>query len=375
MAEISVSPSRELHVPKNREGLMDEKALKRANRLAGVGQSVASMDLKAVAETYKSQAGSSGIEAAAAAAAALNAALKASLHGGVVDQEECLKVAQQEVQKAATKRARQAQGEAVLAARVAEVGYEGQARSEAMKLAHDAHFTKVMANRNDRLAEDTATKRAIREERAAAAASRRCLSEARARFGHRWPSVPVEDSAEPSAYPSLLADDPVVRRARALCSGVAQAVSQLEEQNQMLKNKPSLQINLPRSQPAREQKTPKPFQGPFDNEVALCAVLSADNPHKRALQSWKPAARRPQCPSACTTAMYRCLCRAVYKEPCNETVAYELTRLNEKMLQVQLLHTATVVVFIYVHTRWMCKCINFKPWPPTCTDNSEPRGS
>ncbi|CAK9103443.1 unnamed protein product [Durusdinium trenchii] len=349
MAEISVSPSRELHVPKNREGLMDEKALKRANRLAGVGQSVASMDLKAVAETYKSQAGSSGIEAAAAAAAALNAALKASLHGGVVDQEECLKVAQQEVQKAATKRARQAQGEAVLAARVAEVGYEGQARSEAMKLAHDAHFTKVMANRNDRLAEDTATKRAIREERAAAAASRRCLSEARARFGHRWPSVPVEDSAEPSAYPSLLADDPVVRRARALCSGVAQAVSQLEEQNQMLKNKPSLQINLPRSQPAREQKTPKPFQGPFDNEVALCAVLSADNPHKRALQSWKPAARRPQCPSACTTAMYRCLCRAVYKEPCNETVAYELTRLNEKMLQVQLLHTATVVVFIYSH--------------------------
>eukprot|EP00913_Durusdinium_trenchii_P004913 g4560.t1 len=110
MAEISVSPSRELHVPKNREGLMDEKALKRANRLAGVGQSVASMDLKAVAETYKSQAGSSGIEAAAAAAAALNAALKDSSH--------------------------------------------------------------VMANRNDRLAEDTATKRAIREERAAAAASR-----------------------------------------------------------------------------------------------------------------------------------------------------------------------------------------------------------
>ena len=132
----------------------------------------------------------------------------------------------------------------------------------------------------------------------------------------------------------------VVRRARALCSGVAQvgvrgrrtcwrfmttictidathpglshcvfeAVSQLEEQNQMLKSKPSMQINLPRrwrcqlgsklqklnccffpkwcakwpktnwrrsdtficrSQPPREQKTPtKPFQGPFDNEAA-----------------------------------------------------------------------------------------------------------
>ncbi|CAL1142560.1 unnamed protein product [Cladocopium goreaui] len=266
MAE-AVSPSRELHAPKNREGLMDEKALKRANRLAGVGQSVANMDLKAVADAYKSQAGGSGIESAAVAAAALNAALKAQLHGGNVDTEHCVRMATQEVQKAATKKARQAQGEAVIAARVAEAGYEGQARSEALKVAHDAHFARVMHEKTDRLAEDAATKRALREERAAAAAGRRCLSEARARFARHWPSPAIE-AQDDGNLPSLLADDPVVRKARALCSGVAQAVSQLEEQNQLLKSKASLQLmNIPRSEPPRERKSPTPFQGPFDNEV------------------------------------------------------------------------------------------------------------
>jgi len=294
MAEV-VSPSRgELHAPKNREGLMDEKALKRANRLAGVGQSVANMDLKAVADAYKSQAGASGIESAAVAAAALNAALKAQLHGGAVDTEHCVKMAQQEVQKAATKKARQAQGEAVIAARVAEAGYEGQARAEAVKDAHDAHFARVMHDKNDRMADDAATKRAIREERAAAAASRRCLSEARARFGRRWPSPPIEDFGD-SALPSLLADDPVVRRARALCNGVAQAVSQLEEQNQMLKSKPSIQmLNLPRSEVARKTPTPTPFQGPFDNEelIAKAKELLADyKPEKQRLPSARSSAR------------------------------------------------------------------------------------
>ena len=50
------------------------------------------------------------------------------------------------------------------------MGYEGQARSEAMKLAHDAHFTKVMANRRavpaeniwERMQERRAKKRAAR---------------------------------------------------------------------------------------------------------------------------------------------------------------------------------------------------------------------
>eukprot|EP00435_Cladocopium_sp_Y103_P074455 s49_g48.t2 len=294
MAMEAVSPSRELHAPKNREGLMDEKALKRANRLAGVGQSVANMDLKAVADAYKSQAGGSGIESAAVAAAALNAALKAQLQGGPVDTEQCVRMATQEVQKAATKKARQAQGEAVIAARVAEAGYEGQARSEALKVAHDAHFARVMHEKNDRLAEDAATKKALREERAAAAASRRCLSEARARFARHWPSPAIE-AQDDGNLPSLLADDPVVRKARALCSGVAQAVSQLEEQNQLLKSKPSLQLmNIPRSEPPRERKSPTPFQGPFDNEELIAKakeLLSDYKPEKQRLPSARSSAR------------------------------------------------------------------------------------
>ncbi|CAJ1357790.1 unnamed protein product [Effrenium voratum] len=280
---MDLSPSRELHVPKNRDAFMDEKAMKRANRLAGVAQSVGSMDLKAVADAYQKEAGGSGIEAAAAAAAALNAALKASMHGNS-DVEEIKKQATQEVQRAAAKKARQAQGEAVLAARIAEVGYEGQARSEALRLAHDQRFSRALNDKSERLADDAATKRAVREERAAAAASRRCLSEARARFGRRWPSVPGE-IAEPSPLPSLLADDPVVRRARALCSGVAQAVAQLDQQNQMLMSKPSLQLsNLPRSE--REPPKAKPIPGTFDNEALIAKA-------KELLIDYKPEKLRP----------------------------------------------------------------------------------
>eukprot|EP00439_Symbiodinium_sp_Y106_P075203 s885_g14.t2 len=245
MAELQVrgtSPTRDLCAPRVRDGLMDEKAVKRANRLAGVGQAVGNMDLKAVAETYKNQNGGSGIEAAAAAAAALGAALKASMTGGSVDADECLKVAQKEMQKVATRKQREAKGEAVLASRLAAVGYEGQAKSEALRLAHQQRASRLVTEKNERLAEDVATRRAMREERAAAAASRRCLSEARARFVRRWPQSEEALDSTPSSLPSLLADDPVVRRAKALCSGAAQAVAQLEEQNQLLRAKPTLQV-------------------------------------------------------------------------------------------------------------------------------------
>ncbi|OLP97420.1 hypothetical protein AK812_SmicGene20255 [Symbiodinium microadriaticum] len=226
MAELQVrgtSPTRDLCAPRVRDGLMDEKAVKRANRLAGVGQAVGNMDLKAVAETYKTQNGGSGIEAAAAAAAALGAALKASMTGGPVDADECLKVAQKEMQKVATRKQREAKGEAVIASRLAAVGYEGQAKSEALRLAHQQRASRLVTEKNERLAEDVATRRAMREERAAAAASRRCLSEARARFVGRWPQPEQALDSTPSSLPSLLADDPVVRRAKALCSGAAQA--------------------------------------------------------------------------------------------------------------------------------------------------------
>lgn len=81
-------------------------------------------------------------------------------------------------------------GEAVLLDRVAQAGAEGQARSEALKERHESEYVRAVAAkrpgrgtrrgqlRSDRLQEDAATKRAVREERAAAAAGRRCLSEA-----------------------------------------------------------------------------------------------------------------------------------------------------------------------------------------------------
>mmetsp|Transcript_36153 Transcript_36153/g.83320 ORF Transcript_36153/g.83320 Transcript_36153/m.83320 type:complete len:347 (+) Transcript_36153:53-1093(+) len=299
VAQPSPGPSRDLAAPRVRDGLMDEKAVKRANRLAGVGQTVGNMDLKAVAETYKSQNGGSGIEAAAAAAAALGAALKASMTGGPVDTDECLKVAQREMQKVAVKKAREAKGEAVLQERLAAVGYEGQAKSEALRMAHQQRAMRAVTEKNERLADDVATRRAMREERAAAAASRRCLSEARAKFVRRWPQPEEADDAGPS-LPSLLADDPVVRRARALCSGAAQAVAQLEEQNQMIKSKPALQ------QFRSEPKEPKvisrgPTPIPSNEElIAKAKELLADyKPEKlRAPASGRTSSARTTAASA-----------------------------------------------------------------------------
>ncbi|CAE7502881.1 unnamed protein product [Symbiodinium sp. CCMP2592] len=254
-------------------------------------------DEMAVAETYKNQNGGSGIEAAAAAAAALGAALKASMTGGSVDADECLKVAQKEMQKVATRKQREAKGEAVLASRLAAVGYEGQAKSEALRLAHQQRASRLVTEKNERLAEDVATRRAMREERATAAASRRCLSEARARFVRRWPQPEEALDSTPSSLPSLLADDPVVRRAKALCSGAAQAVAQLEEQNQLLRAKPTLQVVRP------EPKEPKiPSRGPTpmpSNEelIAKAKELLADYKPEKLRQ---PASGRTS--SARTTA-------------------------------------------------------------------------
>eukprot|EP00931_Biecheleriopsis_adriatica_P119611 TRINITY_DN94835_c0_g1_i1.p1 TRINITY_DN94835_c0_g1~~TRINITY_DN94835_c0_g1_i1.p1 ORF type:complete len:342 (+),score=86.93 TRINITY_DN94835_c0_g1_i1:137-1162(+) len=290
---VVAAPSRELHLPRPRDGpVTDIRALKRANRLAGVADAVGSMDLKAVADTYQREAGSSGIEAAAVAAAALGAALKASLAGGAVDGSECARVAQQEVRKAASKKAREAKGEAVRAARAAEDGHEGQARAEALRVSQEARSNKAVAEKGERLADDAATKRAMREERMAAAASRRCLSEARARFGHHSrPRLEGSDSGDSLhvSAPNVLADDPVVRRAKALCTGAAQVVAQLDAQNQLLRGKPQAPARPP------EPKAVKAAPGAAEDEALIARA-------KELLADYKPEQRRPPVPSAANRA-------------------------------------------------------------------------
>eukprot|EP00930_Biecheleria_cincta_P006841 TRINITY_DN107919_c0_g1_i1.p1 TRINITY_DN107919_c0_g1~~TRINITY_DN107919_c0_g1_i1.p1 ORF type:complete len:346 (-),score=72.01 TRINITY_DN107919_c0_g1_i1:45-1082(-) len=291
---------RELHLPRPRDGpASDERLLKRAARLAGVANAVGSMDLKAVADTYKRE-GCSGIEAAGLAAAALGAALKASLAGkGAVDPAACAEAAQLEVRKAATRKAREAKVEAVREARLAEDGPLGQARAEATRQAQAARATRALEEKGDRLADDAAAKRAMREERQFAAASRRTLSEARARFGKNLGRpIASDDVDSPHSAPGILVDIPAVRRAKALCSGAAQVVAMLEEQNQGLRNRSSSMPQAARPHESqRTQLPPRPAPGPADDEALIARA-------KELLADYKPAEhqRRPAVPSASTRA-------------------------------------------------------------------------
>jgi hypothetical protein len=209
----------------------DERLLKRAQRLAAAAQAVEALDLKAIAESYQREAGSSGLEAATVATTALNAALKASL-GGAGGAGEA---AEREVKAAAKRKAREARCGEWLKARADEEGVLGdKARAEA-HAAFEARVDKATSSRDERLEEDAATKRAMREERASMAASRRALSEARARFGvNRSRKLPEVNDSYTSLGPQHEIDDPVLRRAKNLCSGASRIVAQLEEQNRSL---------------------------------------------------------------------------------------------------------------------------------------------
>lgn len=302
MATVS-GPSqagRELHLPRNRDGpISDERLMKRATRLAGVANAVGSMDLKAVADTYKRE-GCSGIEAAGLAAAALGAALKASLAGkAAVDPAACAEAAQMEVRKVAARKAREAKVDAVREARAAEDGPLGQARAEATRQAHAARATKAVEERGERLADDAATKRALREERQFAAASRRTLSEAKARFGKNLGRpIASDDGDSPQGTPGILADDPALRRAKALCSGAAQVVAMLEVQNKALRTRsPSMPQVARQHDSQRTQLPPRPAPGLADDEALIARA-------KELLADYKPPEhqRRPAVPTASTRA-------------------------------------------------------------------------
>ncbi|CAE8725720.1 unnamed protein product, partial [Polarella glacialis] len=170
-------------------------------------------------------------------------------------------------------------------------GPSGQANREASWQVQEARFSKVLADKEERLADDASTRRAVREERAFAAASKRVLSEARAKFGKNPPRYEArdEDSDTSSGQPVLhyLADDPVVRRARALCSASAQVVAQLEEQNQWLRSKAGAMARAP----SASRAPPKPAPLPAEDEALIARA-------RELLLDYKPAEqqRRPPVP-------------------------------------------------------------------------------
>ncbi|CAK0902773.1 unnamed protein product [Prorocentrum cordatum] len=189
-----------------------------------------SVDLDAVAASYQQETGASGIEAAGVAADALNAALRASLSG--VGGSAC-EAAEAAAKSAARQRARRARlQERAIAAEMEEFDRE-QARSEL-----EARATRAVASKADRMADDAAHRRAQREERALLASMQRDLTEARSRFGggaaaRRRGAVPracgADGGTQAASTMPAMSSDPTLRRARALCSGAALVIAQLEE--------------------------------------------------------------------------------------------------------------------------------------------------
>lgn len=236
---------RMLHLPKSHGPPIGkaDPTLKRANRLALAAQAVGDLDVKAIAAAYQNETGGSGLEAATAAAAAMNAALRSSLLG-----EEGAAAAEREVRELAKKKARESRIEAFRAQQAAEEGFEGDLKRDEIRDSLEARASRAADCKASRLQDDAATRRAEREERLTAAASRRNLSEARAWLtaGQRRPrgggGSPGEEGLSPAgAAPAV--DDPVLRRARALCSGAAQVVAELDQQNELLRRK----ATMPRS--------------------------------------------------------------------------------------------------------------------------------
>lgn len=256
----------------------DDRLLKKAQRLAAVAQAVEAIDLKSIAAAYQKEAGGSIIEAGTVATVALNAALKASLGGG---DGQAAEAAEREVKAAAKKRAREVRSEDFRAARAAEDGIEGEAARAAKASALEARGEQAVADRAQRLNGDIEAKRALREERQALAASRRSLSEARARIGIsdrkvRTAQSQSDDSYVPASHPDtasssssspLTNDDPVLQRARNLLKGASRVVAELDEQNNMLRQRYQA-LSKPPPAPPR----PRPASAP--RAAARGCVLS-----------------------------------------------------------------------------------------------------
>mmetsp|Transcript_7449 Transcript_7449/g.13209 ORF Transcript_7449/g.13209 Transcript_7449/m.13209 type:complete len:331 (+) Transcript_7449:129-1121(+) len=280
--------SADLHLARSRDPLVaDKKLLNRANRLAGVANAVGDIDLKAVADSYQREAGGSGIEAAAVAAAALGAALKASLMGSDMDSKQCAEAAKNEVRKAAVKKSREAKVEAVMQERVAQEGHLGQQRSEATRDAQNHRSQKAVEEKEERLADQAAERRAMREERAMAAAGKRTLAEARARFGKNLPRSDSESGDSPTAQISVLKDDPAIRKAKALVSGASQVVATLEAQNASMKA---------RAFKPEQPKVMRPAPSSAEDEalIAKAKELLADyKPPEQQKRPAVPAAKQP----------------------------------------------------------------------------------
>lgn len=245
-----------LHLPRNPDAnLVDEKLIKRVGRLNAVANAVEQIDLKAIAASYQQETGGSGLEAASVASAALNAALKASLAGA-----QGLEAVEREIQTTAKRRARDARSEDLLQARSQEDSKAAQAARAEVHASLEARADKAVASKEERLTDDAATRRAIREERMMAASSRRTLSEARKFIGHgkhdsRSTSVPGRGSSSKDV-PQVDIDDPMLRRARALLSGASNVIAQLDEQNQMLLRKSTASHDRPtNSAPVSQQSS------------------------------------------------------------------------------------------------------------------------
>jgi len=300
-------------------GLEKDPALRRAKRLAAVADSVGSLDVQAIAAAYQKESGMSSIEAAGAAAAAMNAALKSGLVGG--SSSEAREAAERQVRDVARRRAKEARGEAWRAAQADEEGEIGEIRRDVVRHELEARNSRAAESKSARLADDTAAKKAMREERLAAAAGRRALSEARARFGaHKtraW-RPPDESDAESDSFlggQPLVIDDPALRRAKALCSGAARVIEQLEAQDQMLKSaafgkgrplppvaKPNkaTEAQLSRFEPQHEDRSSR-FQSAHASAVdAEEAQLLARA--KELLADYKPAGGRKQSVAASSAA-------------------------------------------------------------------------
>eukprot|EP00429_Kryptoperidinium_foliaceum_P069949 CAMPEP_0176065156 /NCGR_PEP_ID=MMETSP0120_2-20121206/32504_1 /TAXON_ID=160619 /ORGANISM="Kryptoperidinium foliaceum, Strain CCMP 1326" /LENGTH=367 /DNA_ID=CAMNT_0017398741 /DNA_START=1 /DNA_END=1101 /DNA_ORIENTATION=+ len=272
--EQQTRQDRLLHMPRVREPPMgmSDPAVKRANRLAMAAQAVGNIDVKAIADAYREETGSSGIEAATAAAAALNAALRSSLHG-----ETGSAAAEREVRELAKKKAREARLDAFRTERAAEFGPLGEAKREVVRESLEARASKAIDYKAIRINEEAAARRAEREERVMAAASRRALSEAKAWLSsgqRRRRQFEEEELRDRDEAPAV--DDPALRKARALCKGVSMVMAELDQQNELLRLKSS---SMPRTSSwaaISSAPAPPPRPGPnVGNHAARFGAIHA----------------------------------------------------------------------------------------------------
>jgi len=247
--------------------------------LAAAAQAVEAVDLEAVAVGCAGEAGSSDLTAAVTAAKALSAALHASLGGcGATSPADAVEAVQRELKQAAKRRERDARSAAWRTARIAEEGEIGQI---ARAMAHskvDARLQRAALNK-DSLPSDAETRRAERDARASAAAGRRAIAEARAfvEVGKRSRSIKalqsgsdIRNTSTGSMSPTAI-DDPALRRARSLCSGVAGVIADLEEQSHKL-----LQRLEPASDGAAEPLKAREGRPARSRPPAMCGRLAAE---------------------------------------------------------------------------------------------------